>query len=409
MAPLLLDLFCGAGPAAVGYHRAGFDVVGVDIAPQPKYPFPFVQGDALAVPPSAIQAFDIVHASPPCQSYSDLAKRNRNAHMWPRLIEPVRELLSQAEIPYVIENVDGAPLKEPTVLCGTMFEGLRVLRHRLFETSFPLRTPPHQRHPLVHTFDKRKRHYGKTDEWTDFVQVTGGGNCTIAAAHDAMGIDWVRLSKREINEAIPPAYSEFVGGEILEGVFMPSAKDRIRRFLRDRVGDTVTSLQLQQAVGPSVTEWARRLRELRNQEGWDIRSHHDDARLKPGEYRLASPPPEGSSQDYRFARPISNRTRSLVLDRNGMTCQMCGAGAGDLDEENPGRRIRLHLGHIVDRQHGGSDEPSNLRALCTACNQGAQDRTPSPPSRTQLLGHVRRATVADQREVLKWLTEKFGK
>ena len=97
----------------------------------------------------------------------------------------------------MIENVEGAPLNDPAILCGTMFEGLRVLRHRLFETSFPVLTPPHRRHPLVHTFDKRKRHYGKTDERRDFVQVTGGGNCTIEAAHDAMGIDWVRLTKQD--------------------------------------------------------------------------------------------------------------------------------------------------------------------------------------------------------------------
>lgn len=407
MPPLLLDLFCGAGPAAVGYHRAGFDVVGVDIAPQPRYPFPFVQGDALSLPAETLQAFDAVHASPPCQSYSDLAKRNGNADDWPRLVEPVRDMFDRAGVPSVIENVEGAPLNDPAILCGTMFEGLRVLRHRLFETSFPVLTPPHRRHPLVHTFDKRKRHYGKTDERRDFVQVTGGGNCTIEAAHDAMGIDWVRLTKREINEAIPPAYTEFVGQELLEGVFMPSAKENIRQFLRAHVGQTVTSTQIQEAAGMHVTEWARRLRELRNQEGWDIRSHHDDATLKPGEYRLASAPPEGEG-GYGFAKPISSRVRAMVLERNGYTCLMCGVGAGDLDDLNPGRRVRLHIGHIKDRQHGGTDDPSNLRALCSACNQGAQDMAPAPPNLTRLLGHVRRATVTDQQAVLRWLRTKFS-
>jgi DNA (cytosine-5)-methyltransferase 1 len=95
-----------------------------------------------------------------------------------------------------------------------MFPGLRVLRHRLFEASFAILTPPHQKHPKVHTFDRRKSHYGKTDEWKDFVQVTGGGNCTIAAAKHAMGIDW--MTKNELNEAIPPAYTELIGKQLLQ-------------------------------------------------------------------------------------------------------------------------------------------------------------------------------------------------
>ena len=207
--PRLLDLFCCAGGAGEGYRRAGFEVVGVDITPQPNFPFPFIQADATVLDPKFIATFDVVHASPPCQAYSDLAARNGNGHKWPRLIEPTRELLKASGRPYIIENVEGAPLVNYVVLCGTMFPGLRVLRHRLFETNFPILVPPHRKHPKVHTLDKRKNHYGKTDEWTDFVQVTGGGNCSIAAARDAMGIDW--MIKREINEAIPPAYTEFIG------------------------------------------------------------------------------------------------------------------------------------------------------------------------------------------------------
>ena len=163
----------------------------------------------MAMEPEFLAKFDVIHASPPCQAYSDLAARNGNAADWPQLIEPVRAMLAATGLPYIIENVEGSPLRDYIVLCGTMFPGLRVLRHRLFETNFIIPTPPHGRHPLVHTHDKRKRHYGKTDEWEDFVQVTGGGNCTIAAAHEAMGIDW--MTKREINEAIPPAYAEYVG------------------------------------------------------------------------------------------------------------------------------------------------------------------------------------------------------
>jgi DNA (cytosine-5)-methyltransferase 1 len=211
--PRLLDLFCCAGGAGVGYSQAGFEVVGVDIKPQRNYPLPFIQADALALDPKLIALFDAVHASPPCQAYSDLAKRNGNAHEWPRLIEPIRDMLIRSGLPYVIENVDGAPLIEPVVLCGTMFPELRVLRHRLFEANFEIVPPPHKKHPKVHTFDRRKSHFGKTNEWRDFVQVTGGGNCTLGAAREAMGIDW--MTKNEINESIPPAYTKFIGRQLL--------------------------------------------------------------------------------------------------------------------------------------------------------------------------------------------------
>ncbi len=211
--PRLLDLFCCAGGAGVGYSGAGFEVVGVDIKPQPNYPLPFILGNALELDPDFIASFDAIHASPPCQSYSDLAKRNGNADAWPRLIDPIRNLLMRSGLPWVIENVDGAPLREPVVLCGTMFPGLRVLRHRLFEANFPITPPRHGKHPKVHTFDKRKSHYGKTDDMRDFVQVTGGGNSSKAAAADAMGIDW--MTKNELNEAIPPAYTKLVGEHLM--------------------------------------------------------------------------------------------------------------------------------------------------------------------------------------------------
>ncbi len=223
----ILDLFCCAGGAGVGYSQAGFEVVGVDIKPQPHYPFQFIQADALKLDKKFITSFDAIHASPPCQSYSDLAKRNGNADEWPRLIEPVRAMLIRSGLPYVIENVDGAPLLNAVVLCGTMFPKLRVLRHRLFEANFKITPPPHKKHPKVHTFDKRKSHFGKTDEWKDFVQVTGGGNCTLAAAREAMGIGW--MTKNEINESIPPAYTRFVGQQLLRHLSLaeqPSMKSR---------------------------------------------------------------------------------------------------------------------------------------------------------------------------------------
>lgn len=214
--PRLLDLFCCAGGAGVGYARAGFEVVGVDLSPQPNYPFEFSQADALKLDRDFLASFDAVHASPPCQSYSDLAKRNGNGHMWPRLVEPTRKLLRSLGVPYIIENVEGAPLLDPVVLCGTMFPELRVIRHRLFESNVELEVPPHGKHPLVFTHDKRKNHYGKLDQDTSFVQVTGGGNCTIRNAKAAMGIDW--MTKNELNEAIPPVYTEYLGQQLIKHV-----------------------------------------------------------------------------------------------------------------------------------------------------------------------------------------------
>lgn len=201
----------------MGYHRAFPDaqIVGVDINPQPRYPFTFVQADALDVlrTPAWLHAFDFVHASPPCQRYSVLAKRNGNADAWPDLVGPVREGLAGRGIPFVIENVEGAPLIDPVMLCGTMFPGLRVLRHRLFEChGFTPTQPAHPTHPLVFTHDKRKPHYGTLDQDTAFVQVTGGGNCTVANKRAAMGVEW--MTGAEANEAIPPAYTEWIGQQL---------------------------------------------------------------------------------------------------------------------------------------------------------------------------------------------------
>lgn len=201
-----LDLFCSAGGAGEGLRRAGFEVTGVDIAKQPRYPFRFHQADALTFD---LSGYDFIWASPPCQRFSDLAKRNSNAEDWPDLVAPIRARLCAAGTPYAIENVEGAPLLDPIFLCGVMFPALRVLRHRLFECSFPIAQPLHGKHPICHTMDKRKGQYGKTDDMVDFVQVTGGGNSSVAAARDAMGIDW--MTKDELNEAIPPAFSEYIG------------------------------------------------------------------------------------------------------------------------------------------------------------------------------------------------------
>ena len=210
--PRALDTFCGAGGVTKGLQQAGFYVVGVDNKKQPRYcGDEFIQADALEV---SLDGYDFIWASPPCQRYSDLAKRNGNAEAWPDLIQPVRWRLRESKIPYVIENVEGAPLFNPAMLCGTMFPGLRVLRHRLFEASFDVKAPPHGKHPLCYTKDKRKAHYGKLNEADFFVSVNGGGNCSVVAARSAMGIDW--MTKNELNEAIPPAYSEFIGRQFMQ-------------------------------------------------------------------------------------------------------------------------------------------------------------------------------------------------
>jgi DNA (cytosine-5)-methyltransferase 1 len=196
----------------MGYHQAGFEVVGVDIEPQLRYPFDFIQADALTF---ALDDFDVIHASPPCQVYADQSHRYRIERAYPDLIRPVRDRLLASEKVWVIENVDTAPLRNPMMLCGTMFEGVRVIRHRMFESNLYLEAPPHPRgpHPRCYSYDKRRTDYGRLDEWTDYVTITGGGNCSIGAARDAMGIRWATM--RELREAIPPAYTEYVGRQLL--------------------------------------------------------------------------------------------------------------------------------------------------------------------------------------------------
>lgn len=218
--PRLLDLFCKAGGCTKGYQRAGFYVVGVDIEPQPRYVGDeFVQADALDYVAIHGHEFDAIHASPPCQGYSDL--RHRTGKVYPMLIGAVRSLLVATGKPYVIENVEGAPLLNPIVLCGSMFDGLRVRRHRLFESSLFMLQPGHNcTHIRVFTHDKRKAHHGLLNQDEAFVQVTGGGNCSVDNARSAMGIDW--MSKAELNEAIPPAYTEWIGQHLMQTLMEPT-------------------------------------------------------------------------------------------------------------------------------------------------------------------------------------------
>jgi hypothetical protein len=181
------------------------------------------------------------------------------------------------------------------------------------------------------------------------------------------------------------------------------SRERLRQFFLANVGKVLTSHQLRDAAGLSVSEWARRVRELR-EAGWPIITHNDNADLKPGEYLLENKPPE---KLLSFSRPISARLRAQVVDRNGFTCQMCGLSPGDIDPYT-GRKVRLHVGHIVDKSLGGKDELSNLRTLCSSCNQGAKNITAEKPTQIWLLSQVRRAGVEEQKAVLAWLRKKFG-
>lgn len=211
--PRLLDLFCCQGGASAGYVAAGFDVVGVDIGPQPRYPYEFMRGDALEVLGNIVtmRQFDAVHASPPCQAFTRAQKLQGNEH--PDLIEPVRERLEWLELPYVIENVEGATLRDPVLLCGTMF-GLRLYRHRLFECSFPVTEPLHGQHYL------RQVKMGRKPGPQDILQPVGNFS-GVDEAREAMGMPWA--CQQGLREAIPPAYCEFIGQHLMAAISTEAA------------------------------------------------------------------------------------------------------------------------------------------------------------------------------------------
>ncbi len=211
--PRLLDLFCCAGGAAMGYHRAGFEVVGVDIRPQPHYPFEFIQADAMALDQGFIAGFDAIHASPPCQAYSVTRKIANTGGNHPDLVEPTRALLKASGKPYVIENVVGAPLIDPIMLCGTMF-GLKVFRHRLFETDFFVLTPPHAQHDGS---TGSSRGYSTKDSGRNGYICVAGNNFIREQGAEAMGIEWM-VTRQDLAQAIPPAYTEWIGLRLLREV-----------------------------------------------------------------------------------------------------------------------------------------------------------------------------------------------
>lgn len=181
------------------------------------------------------------------------------------------------------------------------------------------------------------------------------------------------------------------------------ARDLLRDYFLSNIGKVLDSDELRVASG-GISEWARRVRELRNEEGFQILTHNDRSELKPGQYLLLTAKPEPA-----FERGISKETRAIVLDRNGFTCQMCGAGAGEPHPFDLSRKTRLHLGHVIDKSMGGTDDPSNLRAVCSICNEGASNVTPDRPSVLKLKAQIRKARGDDQLELLKFLLEKYPK
>lgn len=240
--PRLLDLYCCAGGASMGYSRAGFDVYGVDKEPRPRYPFPFFQGDALvalrrlllgeAIPFThadgtvewlVLQDFAVIAASPPCQAYSVTRHTNDKEH--PDLVEPTRELLIETGKPYVIENVEGAPLVDALLLCGSMFglkavdvdgERLSLRRHRLFESNVWLMSAG----GCVHDSDQVAGVYGggrhRNVSDRDNPSRRGGYTPLGSVRNDLMGIDW--MTQWELTQAIPPAYTEFIGAQLIEAL-----------------------------------------------------------------------------------------------------------------------------------------------------------------------------------------------
>jgi len=208
--PRLLDLFCGAGGAGMGYHRAGFEVVGVDIKPQPHYPFEFHRADAFDYLREHGHEFDVIHASPPCQAFSRGSKIKGNSQNHINHLPALMRLLSSFNGIWVMENVYGAPLSYPIMLCGTQFD-LKVYRHRYFQSNQMLFPPPH---------------YSHSDSWpvrTGNKEISKNGFMTIAGHHShaekgkvAMGIDW--MNGNELSQAIPPAYTEWIGKQLIKHI-----------------------------------------------------------------------------------------------------------------------------------------------------------------------------------------------
>lgn len=198
MKRIALDLFCGEGGASMGLYRAGFEVWGVDSIPMPRYPFNFIQADALKV---SLDGFDFIWASPVCKRYSSLSKASKSWDKHPDQIGAIRERLKRTSAKWVIENVAGAPLLDAVMLCGASF-GLRVYRHRFFESNFEIVPPNHLKHKALTVKIGRPPKAG--------MYLNPAGHFPDLKAHgEAMGINW--MSKAGLSQSIPPAYSEYIG------------------------------------------------------------------------------------------------------------------------------------------------------------------------------------------------------
>jgi DNA (cytosine-5)-methyltransferase 1 len=210
--PRLLDLFCGAGGAAMGYHRAGFDVTGVDIKPQPRYPFKFIQGDALEWVTDDLfcRQFGIIHASPPCQDHT---RTPGPVHGTGWMLAATRDLFSSIGLPWVLENVPGAPMRADYLLCGCMF-GLGVRRERWFETSW-------RGFALNMAHDHRLPAHSVVGNGTPSGVLAKGIVQTAESCRAAMGIDW--MTRAELSQAIPPAYTEYIGHALVEHLALARA------------------------------------------------------------------------------------------------------------------------------------------------------------------------------------------
>lgn len=217
----ILDLYCGAGGAAMGLHKVGFITVGIDTIEQPNYPFEFIKGDALD---ADLNDYDAYWASPPCQAYSWAASLHRNrGKIYPDLIIATRERLLKTDKPFVIENVIGAPLRKDLLLCGTMFN-LNIIRHRIFETEkFYVPQCFHPNHKRAVEIQTKNKNYTKRAQ---YCSVAGhGGHGSSFKYEDwkiAMDIDW--MTKEELVQAVPPAYSEYIGKFLMKALIEEEVK-----------------------------------------------------------------------------------------------------------------------------------------------------------------------------------------
>ena len=226
----LLDLFCGAGGAAMGYHRAGFDeIVGVDIVPQPHYPFTFVQADAMTYP---LDGFDAIHASPPCQHFTKYRNRVKDiTDRYSDFLPQTRERLANSGLPWVMENVVGAPMAA-FVLCGSMFQGrgtVDIQRHRLFESSVFILTPGCDHSiwsEIKYTGGRSISRGGALVLCRKTIEI-GKWGIPLAVQQEAMGIDWMTL--RELSESIPPAYTEFIGEQLIHQIASVATREQENR------------------------------------------------------------------------------------------------------------------------------------------------------------------------------------